>query len=131
MQRIYTALCAVILLLALGACSGGGEQFAAAHILISYQGAMRSTQTRSKEDALALAEQIVTEVAADGSNFGDLARKYSDGPSGPRGGNLGRFRQGMMVAEFQAAVESLEIDEVTRTPVETAFGYHLIQRLEP
>jgi peptidyl-prolyl cis-trans isomerase C len=64
---------------------------------------------------------------AQGQTFGDLAKKHSRCPSGQRGGDLGEFTRGAMVPEFEVATFSLAIDQVS-SPVQTQFGYHLIQR---
>jgi cyclophilin family peptidyl-prolyl cis-trans isomerase len=102
------------------------ELVTASHVLISYQGASRSQQTRSKAEAQALAEQLLNEIR-DGRDLAEVAREHSDGPSGPQGGQLGEFPRGMMVPEFDAAVFALQAGEVGDL-VETPFGYHIIQR---
>ncbi len=61
-----------------------------------------------------------------GADFAELAMERSTGPTGPRGGELGWFRGGMMVPTFQAAVETLDEGE-TSAPVETRFGWHVIK----
>ncbi len=103
-------------------------EFAGAHILIMYQGSMRApeTVTRNKGEALELAKDLA-ERAQKGEDFAELAKEYSDGPSGPNGGNLGTWPKGRMVPEFDAAVEKLDIGGVS-DPVETQFGYHVIMR---
>ena len=62
-----------------------------------------------------------------GRDFAELARKHSDGPSGPKGGKLGRFERGQMVPEFDQAVFGLETGAISEV-VETKFGYHIIKR---
>lgn len=103
-------------------------EFAGAHILIQYQGSMRApdTITRTKEEALELAASLA-ERARKGEDFAELAKEFSDGPSGPRGGDLGSWQKGRMIPEFDAAVEQMEIGDIS-DPVETAFGYHVILR---
>lgn len=105
---------------------------AGAHILIAYEGAQRSKATRSKADALALARKIATTLQGKVSEemFAAQARKHSDGPSGPRGGSLGTWKKGRMVPAFDAAIMTLPFNGVTREPVETPFGFHLIMRHE-
>jgi len=98
----------------------------ASHILISYKGALRSETNRDRKDARKLAEKILKELKS-GKNFGDMARRHSDGPSGPKGGDLGRFERGQMVPEFDQAVFGLENGTISEV-VETKFGYHIIKR---
>jgi peptidyl-prolyl cis-trans isomerase C len=62
-----------------------------------------------------------------GTNFEELAQKFSKCPSNQAGGDLGEFGKGQMVPEFETAVFALEVDQVSE-PVRTQFGYHLIQR---
>ena len=62
-----------------------------------------------------------------GADFAELARKKSTGPSGPRGGDLGFFGQGRMVPAFDKAVFALKPGEVSKAPVKTRFGWHVIK----
>lgn len=103
-------------------------ELAGSHILIGYQGAARSEATRTKEEALAFAEELITQLQADPSQFDTLAQQHSDGPSGPNGGDLGTWRKGQMVPAFDTAIETLEDGAITTEPVETQFGYHIIRR---
>lgn len=65
-----------------------------------------------------------------GESFEDLARQYSQDPgSGSRGGQLGFFSKGELAPEFEATALSLEKGEVSE-PVETQFGFHIIELLE-
>jgi NIMA-interacting peptidyl-prolyl cis-trans isomerase 1 len=101
----------------------------AAHILIQHKDSERASDgvTRSKAEALELAKQVATKAQAKGADFAALAKEYSDGPSGPDGGDLGNFAPAQMVPEFSAATMKLEIGGVS-APVESAFGYHVILR---
>jgi len=105
------------------------ERVGASHILITFQNSDGSKATRSKEEALELAKEVVANARKDGADFAALAAKYSEGPSGPRGGSLGTFGRGRMVPAFDAAVFALEVGGVAG-PVETQFGYHIILRTE-
>lgn len=89
---------------------GSGEQeYKASHILVE-------TEQKARE-LLALLDG--------GADFSGLATEHSTGPSGPRGGDLGWFGKGQMVAPFEKAVMGMEAGTYTG-PVQTQFGYHLI-----
>lgn len=103
-------------------------QVRASHILLMYKGSMRSTATRSKDEALATVTRLKEEVTS-GSDFAELAKRHSDCPSGGEGGDLGYFSPGQMVPEFDTVVFKLQPGQVSDV-VETAFGYHLIQRTD-
>ncbi|MCA9647804.1 MAG: peptidyl-prolyl cis-trans isomerase [Myxococcales bacterium] len=105
----------------------GTETVTASHILIGYKGAQRAKSERSKDEAKKLADKIAKEAKAKGADFGALAKKYSEGPSGPKGGDLGPFTRGRMVKPFSDAAFALKPGDVSE-PVETPFGYHIIKR---
>ncbi len=60
------------------------------------------------------------------NKFIELAKSKSTGPSGPKGGDLGTFTKGQMVPEFSKAAWALENGQITKEPVKTQFGYHVI-----
>lgn len=98
----------------------------ASHILLAYEGAMRARATRSKDEALEQIKAMKADIDG-GADFAQVASEHSDCPSGSDGGDLGQFSRGQMVPEFDKAVFAMEVGE-TSDVVETAFGYHLIQR---
>ena len=61
-----------------------------------------------------------------GTDFAEIAKQHSKCPSGSRGGDLGEFRPGQMVKEFDEVVFSAELNQV-HGPVKTQFGYHLLE----
>ena len=63
-----------------------------------------------------------------GGDFADLARVFSQDASAESGGDLGWFKQGRMVPEFDSAVFAMKVDEVS-PPIKTRFGYHIIKLL--
>lgn len=89
----------------------GKEEVEARHILV-----------RSREEAEALIKQL-----ADGADFAELAKKNSVGPSAQSGGSLGFFQRGQMVPAFEEAAFALSPGKVSREPVESKFGWHVIK----
>lgn len=91
---------------------GGDEEteYKAAHILVE-----------TEDEAKALVAEL-----EGGANFAALAQEHSAGPSGPGGGDLGWFSDGVMVQEFFDAVAKLEPGQVS-PPVQTQFGWHVIK----
>ncbi len=84
---------------------------------------------RTAEETLALANELRQRLL-DGEDFAELAAQYSDDPgSAAQGGDLGWFGRGQMVAPFEEAAFSLDIDEISE-PIQTDFGYHIIQVIE-
>jgi len=60
------------------------------------------------------------------AKFIELAKAKSVGPTGKKGGDLGTFGKGQMVPSFSKAAWDLKVGEITKTPVKTKFGYHVI-----
>ena len=75
---------------------------------------------KSKGEATQLATNITKF-----KDFQKIARKKSDCPSSQKSGDLGWFRKGQMVHEFEQAVWNTPLKTVSE-PVKTQFGYHLI-----
>jgi peptidyl-prolyl cis-trans isomerase C len=101
------------------------DQIGASHILLMYDGSLRSTATRSQDEAQQKIADIKAEIDG-GAEFADAARQHSDCPSSAQGGDLGSFGRGMMVPEFEESAFGLEVGS-TSDVVTTDFGY-LIMR---
>jgi peptidyl-prolyl cis-trans isomerase C len=98
------------------------EQVRASHILIKVdENASEAQKTEARKKIKEVQQKLQK-----GEDFATLAKTYSEGPSGPGGGNLGYFRRGQMVKPFEDAAFSLKSGE-TSDIVETRFGYHLIK----
>ncbi|MBP0617169.1 peptidylprolyl isomerase [Jiella mangrovi] len=80
---------------------------------------------KTKEEA-----EAVIKALNDGADFDKLAKEKSTGPSGPDGGDLGFFSQGQMVPAFEKAAFALKPGEYTKEPVQTQFGWHVIEVVE-
>mgnify|MGYP000082513471 FL=1 len=89
------------------------QEYQASHILVE-----------TKDEAESLIKKL-----SEGADFGDLAKEFSTGPSGPNGGDLGWFGPGMMVKPFEDAVMTLEPGQVSG-PVETQFGWHVVKLMD-
>jgi len=77
------------------------------------------------------AKKIISELSklkgkALTKKFIELAKKKSVGPSGKSGGDLGYFTKDRMVPEFGAVAFSLKKGEISKKPVKTQFGWHVI-----
>ena len=87
-------------------------QFKARHILVETQAA---------------AADLISQLD-NGSDFEELAKANSTGPSASSGGDLGWFSPEQMVQPFSEAVAALDDGEYTKQPVQTQFGWHVILR---
>ncbi|MEM7483598.1 MAG: peptidylprolyl isomerase [Bacteroidota bacterium] len=99
----------------------------ASHILFAYEGAERANPDikRTKEEAEEKAKEILAEANEEGAVFTTLARDNSDGPSAPRGGDLGYFQEGVMADEFNDFAFGNDVGTIGL--VETQFGFHVIK----
>lgn len=94
------------------------KQTHASHILIKINELVSEAEGRRK--LATIRERIVN-----GGDFAELARLYSNDLSASRGGDLGRVYQGDTVPDFERAMDTLKIGEVSE-PVRSPFGWHLI-----
>jgi peptidyl-prolyl cis-trans isomerase C len=94
----------------------------ARHIIIRASQGDTQTDIEAKKQTL---RDLRARVLA-GEDFAELAKQYSEGPSAPKGGDLGYFTPRDMVAPFSNAAFGLNPGEVSDV-VETRFGLHLIQ----
>ena len=78
---------------------------------------------------LTIANDLISRLQS-GESFAQLAQQYSRCGSSHRGGDLGHFGPGQMVTPFEDATFALAVNETTKQPVQTQFGYHIIQRTE-
>ena len=69
--------------------------------------------------------ELKTEIE-NGASFEDVAKTNSQCPSSAQGGDLGKFGPGQMVPEFDKVVFSGDVG-VLYGPVQTQFGYHLLE----
>ncbi|HZI89198.1 MAG TPA: peptidylprolyl isomerase, partial [Candidatus Polarisedimenticolia bacterium] len=77
----------------------------------------------------ARADSIRTLLVVKKQPFEDVAKRFSDDPSGQRGGDLGTFARGEMVGEFEDVAFALKPNEISQ-PTRSRYGWHLIQVIE-
>jgi peptidyl-prolyl cis-trans isomerase D len=104
-----------------------GGSVKASHILISYDGTgAQPKEPRTKEQAEALAQDVLAQVKANPSEFGALALEYSEDPgSATRGGTYDNIPEGQMVPEFNDYIFDNSVGSIGL--VETDFGFHIIK----
>jgi peptidyl-prolyl cis-trans isomerase C len=90
------------------------QEFHARHILVATE---------------PFAQKIIQRLEK-GEKFEDIAKRESMDPSKSNGGDLNWFTPDRMVPEFGAAVTALKPGEYTHKPVQTQYGWHIIQLLE-
>jgi peptidyl-prolyl cis-trans isomerase D len=97
------------------------KEVKARHILFKLsKDTSEEEEKKIKEKALS-----VLKMAREGDDFAALAKEYSEGPTGEKGGDLGFFPQGRMVKPFEEAAFKMKKDEIGDL-VKTSFGYHII-----
>lgn len=104
------------------------DSLSATHVLISYIGAQYAGPeiTRTREEAIALADSIYNVVKANKNKINEIAKAMSDDPSAKENdGDTGWFPDMGMVSSFNNAVMDNPLNDVVIA--ETAFGYHVIR----
>jgi peptidyl-prolyl cis-trans isomerase SurA len=104
------------------AVDGTIRQTRARHILIKVNELVSAEEAQQK--MLGLKERL-----DNNADFAELARLYSNDLSAAKGGDLGWLYQGDTVPDFERAMDALAIGEISK-PVQSPFGWHLIQVLE-
>ncbi len=88
-----------------------GKEYNARHILV-----------KTEDEANAIIKDL-----DGGADFAKLAKEKSTGPSGSNGGSLGWFKAQTMVPAFANAVKTMAKGDVSKSPVKTQFGFHIIK----
>jgi NIMA-interacting peptidyl-prolyl cis-trans isomerase 1 len=103
-------------------------ELALAHILVQWKGLKKARSDRSRAEAQTRADQALALIEA-GQPFEEVAKEWSDGPFGKRGGDLGWFQQGQMAPQFDEAAFALAPGAHTEV-VESTHGFHIIKRIK-
>lgn len=97
-----------------------------AHIVVKPK-----SETDGEANAQTKINEIYQKILSGESTFEDLASKFSDDQtSAKKGGELAWFGTGKMVIEFEDAAFSLKNNGDVSQPFKTAFGWHIIKRLD-
>jgi len=93
----------------------------ARHIIFAPADASEASHASAKAKAEKARKRAVA-----GEDFAALAKELSEGPSAPKGGDLGFFTKDQMVPEFADAAFALDVGEISEV-VKSDFGYHVIK----
>lgn len=110
------------------------EQVHVRHILVTPRAGQQITNTtgddaKTPAEAKKKIDKIVVDIKS-GAKFDDEARQFSEDPSASQGGEIDWFARGRMVKPFEDAAFSIPSPGGIAGPIQTDFGYHLIQLLE-
>lgn len=94
----------------------------ARHILV----AAPESDAARREKARLEAQDLCNTLQRDPGRFARLAEAVSVCPSAAQGGNLGQLSPGSTVPEFESALAQMVPGEITRSPVASRFGFHVI-----
>jgi len=87
-----------------------------------------STDKRKPEEAQKRADEALAELKA-GQRFGEVAKKYSDGPSAEQGGDVGMLKEGTLAPDIAAVVAKLDVNEFSDV-IETKYGCIILKVVE-
>jgi len=105
-----------------GTAAAAVQQTHARHILIKTNEVVSESEAQRKLTDL-------RERLANGGNFAELAKLFSQDGSAPKGGDLGWIYPGDTVPDFERAMNQLQPGEISQ-PIQSPFGFHLIEVLE-
>lgn len=101
------------------------ERALARHILVAVEGDNEEEKISARQKIEDIRQRIV-----DGADFAEEAAEHSACPSGQsNGGSLGWFGRGAMVPEFDQAVFSMNVGDLSDI-IETSFGFHVVEKTD-
>ncbi|MFH1790022.1 MAG: peptidylprolyl isomerase [bacterium] len=96
------------------------------YIMQSELDAYLQTDTSSLTEIYNIAAKVLQDIQS-GASFASSAQKYGQDGTAPAGGDLGWFKKGDMVPEFEVVAFALKKDEIASQPIQTQYGYHIIK----
>ena len=110
----------------------GGQLIGIEHVLVTYRGAQGAPDTlqRTRTEALARVDKLLTDLQNPESSFPMAAAHYSDDlQTAFRGGYMGEFTRGRMPKALEDVAFALEPDQISKV-VETPEGFHILKRVK-
>lgn len=95
------------------------------HILVSYKGARSSSEQHDRAHARRMVDMLDVRLNR-GGDFAELAAEFSNDATARLGGDLGPAGEGQLLPVLEQAITKLKPGQ--RTVVESAYGYHLVER---
>ncbi|MCQ9206351.1 MAG: peptidylprolyl isomerase [Omnitrophica bacterium] len=86
---------------------------------------VKTSKDRTRDEALKVAQKILYRLR-EGSDFGLLARQYSDGPYADKGGDMAWVKRGQLIARMDTLVFDMQVGEISGI-LETKLGFHLFR----
>ncbi|GJL97062.1 MAG: peptidyl-prolyl cis-trans isomerase [Hyphobacterium sp.] len=99
------------------------DLYEAAHILLQADKRDALAYSRARREAVVLIEALQEKAG----QFERMARERSDCASANEGGRLGQLSVGQTTPLFEAALREMKPGEISKKPVETPYGFHIIR----
>ena len=105
------------------------REWSGSHILIQFTGCERAPLElgRTREEALALAKQVLAKARGGRTKFAVLAERHSEAPGAENGGALGIFGPYEILPSLEHGIAALKLNAISG-PIETALGFHIVKR---
>lgn len=103
------------------------EEYRLRSLVIQYVGGLESTETRSREDARSFIFSLRERIES-GEDMSTLVERYSDGPFGSWGGDIGYVDKEYISDVFREQLSELDEGEVSPI-LESLYGFHLFEKL--
>lgn len=91
--------------------------------------ANRARLNKKEMEAIEKKIEAIREKILKGADFGEMAKKYSEGPNGKDGGDIGYFKKGELLPEIEKASFSIPVGQASRI-IQTDLGFHLVRVTE-
>jgi peptidyl-prolyl cis-trans isomerase C len=97
--------------------------YEASHILVEARSAGEDGRAAARD----IAERMLASLTSRACTFAELARDFSDCPSGATGGSLGQLTRGALAPELETVLLSLQPGQTASQPVASRYGWHVVR----